>query len=217
MKALGCVVLVVVACGTNRGSQSAVPAPARKADDACASSMQHLNEVFEQDKSVSDPDGAWKALTSRFVEACKRDGWSHQAIDCFASIATLPDLNDCEASLSEAQVHTMEALADEVARTKRTPTMIPSPTVIAKATVTKYAFEAYGSWAAEHPDRACPERLEELLPFINEKTTLDPWEHPYVMFCGTNVPSGVRLHGVGIKSLGPDGQPDTADDITSWE
>src|SRR5215468_8862693 len=46
---------------------------------------------------------------------------------------------------------------------------------IARATVKKYAFEAYPSWAAAHPDKQCPDRLEDLNEYMNNKDAKDPW------------------------------------------
>jgi general secretion pathway protein G len=91
---------------------------------------------------------------------------------------------------------------------------------IAKATVKKYAFEAYPSWAQSHPDKQCPDRLEDLNEYMNNKDINDPWgsstsPHPYKMFCGPNVPAGAK--GFAVMSSGPDGKDGTEDDIKSWD
>jgi len=86
---------------------------------------------------------------------------------------------------------------------------------IAKATVQKYAFEAYPSWAAEHPDKTCPDKLEDLNEYMNNKDTKDPWAGQYKMLCGANLPAGAK--GVAVTSPGEDGKDGTADDIKSWE
>ena len=85
---------------------------------------------------------------------------------------------------------------------------------IAKATVKKYAFEAYPSWSQSHPDKACPEKLEELNEYMNNKDIKDPWGGTYKMLCGQNLPAGAK--GIAISSPGEDGKEGTADDIKSW-
>jgi hypothetical protein len=86
---------------------------------------------------------------------------------------------------------------------------------IVKDLTKKYAYEAYPQWAASHPDKACPVNLAELDEYIGRKDDLDAWKHPYKMFCGANMPAGVK--GIGVLSFGPDGKEGTADDIKSWQ
>lgn len=86
---------------------------------------------------------------------------------------------------------------------------------IAKATAKKYAFEAYPSWSAAHPNSACPEKLEDLNEYMNNKDTKDPWGGSYKMLCGQNLPPGAK--GIAVTSPGEDGKEGTADDIKSWE
>lgn len=86
---------------------------------------------------------------------------------------------------------------------------------IAKATVQKYAFEAYTQWSVANRDKACPASIEELSPFMNSKDVKDPWGTPYKMLCGQNLPAGAR--GLAVMSFGEDQQEGTADDIKSWE
>ena len=86
---------------------------------------------------------------------------------------------------------------------------------IAKATVKKYAFEAYPSWAAAHPDKACPDKLEDLNEYMNNKDIKDPWGGLYKMMCGANLPPGAK--GLAVMSPGEDGKDGTTDDIKSWE
>jgi hypothetical protein len=62
--------------------------------------------------------------------------------------------------------------------------MDKTKSAIALDTAKKYAFEAYPSWSAAHPDKACPENLVDLNEYMNEKDTKDPWGHDYQMFCG---------------------------------
>jgi hypothetical protein len=80
----------------------------------------------------------------------------------------------------------------------------------AKLAVDKLAFEGYPMWAASNPDKACPDKIEDLGPDVK-----DPWGSAYQLFCGPNAPAGVR--GVGIVSNGPDQKQGTDDDIRSWE
>ena len=86
---------------------------------------------------------------------------------------------------------------------------------IARATVKKYAFEAYPSWAAAHPDKSCPDRLEDLNEYMNNKDAKDPWNGQYKMLCGQQLPAGAK--GLAVMSPGEDGKDGTTDDIKSWE
>lgn len=86
---------------------------------------------------------------------------------------------------------------------------------IARATVRKYAYEAYPSWSAAHPDKACPERLEDLNEYMNNHDAKDPWGGTYKVLCGQNLPAGAK--GIAIVSPGEDGKDGTADDIKSWD
>jgi hypothetical protein len=82
---------------------------------------------------------------------------------------------------------------------------------LAKHQVDRMAFESYGEWAQTHPDKACPATIDEL-----GGDTMDPWGHPYKMFCGSTMPPGVH-GGIGILSVGEDGKEGTDDDVKSWE
>jgi hypothetical protein len=84
----------------------------------------------------------------------------------------------------------------------------------AKMLVMKLAFEAFPSWSQAHPGKSCPAKLADLLEFTDRKDTKDPWKHELKMFCGANLPAGVK--GIAIQSAGPDGKLDTADDVKSW-
>jgi len=87
-------------------------------------------------------------------------------------------------------------------------------TDVVQVTVKKYAFEAYPQWSMVHPEKACPAKLVELDEWMNERDAKDPWGNDYVMYCGANLPPGAK--GLAVSSNGPDGKPDTADDIKSW-
>jgi prepilin-type N-terminal cleavage/methylation domain-containing protein len=86
---------------------------------------------------------------------------------------------------------------------------------IAALTVKKYAYEAFGEWAQAHPDKQCPDKLEDLSQYMDSKDTKDPWGNPYKMFCGQNLPAGAKA-GLAVMSSGPDGKDGTEDDVKSW-
>lgn len=86
---------------------------------------------------------------------------------------------------------------------------------IAQATVKKYAYEAYPSWAQSHPDKSCPDKLEDLNEYMNNKDIKDPWGGQYKMLCGQNLPAGAK--GMAIMSAGEDQKEGTGDDVKSWE
>ena len=48
-------------------------------------------------------------------------------------------------------------------------------------------------------------------PYLMSDIPLDPWQHPYVY----EYPGRINTSGYDIVSMGPDGQPGTADDITN--
>ena len=86
---------------------------------------------------------------------------------------------------------------------------------MAAMTAKKYAFEAYPTWSASHPDKACPARLADLDEYMGKPPGADPWGNAYVMYCGDTLPPNAK--GLAISSNGPDGKPNTADDIQSWK
>jgi Type II secretion system (T2SS), protein G len=79
----------------------------------------------------------------------------------------------------------------------------------------RLALEGYPLWARDHPNKACPDKIEELVAVTQSTEPNDPWGHPYVLLCGSSAPAGVR--GAGVLSVGPDGKQGTADDIKSWD
>ena len=85
---------------------------------------------------------------------------------------------------------------------------------VAAATVKKYAYEAYPSWSAAHPDKGCPDKLEDLNEYMNNKDIKDPWGSNYKMLCGQNLPAGAK--GLAVMSNGEDGKEGTGDDVKSW-
>ncbi|HET7505095.1 MAG TPA: hypothetical protein VFK02_28950 [Kofleriaceae bacterium] len=79
----------------------------------------------------------------------------------------------------------------------------------------KYAFEAYPSWSAAHPDKACPDKLADLNEYMNNDDSNDSWGKPIKMLCGANLPAGAR--GIALISAGADNKEGTEDDLKSWE
>jgi general secretion pathway protein G len=84
-----------------------------------------------------------------------------------------------------------------------------------KIKVKKYAYEAYPSWSAAHPEKGCPEKLTDLNEYMNSEDSNDAWGKPLKMMCGASLPPGAR--GIAVMSSGEDGKEGTADDIKSWE
>jgi len=84
-----------------------------------------------------------------------------------------------------------------------------------KIKLRKYAFEAYGSWSASHPDKACPDKLSDLNEYMNNDDSNDSWGKPLKLLCGSSLPAGAK--GIGVVSMGEDGKEGTADDLKSWE
>ena len=81
-------------------------------------------------------------------------------------------------------------------------------------TVKKLSNEAFGMWAQNHLSASCPTTIDELFEYMGEVSRKDPWGHPYRMRCGAELPAGAK--SIAISSDGPDGKPDTADDLKSW-
>ncbi|MGE5185031.1 MAG: type II secretion system protein GspG [Acidobacteriota bacterium] len=92
----------------------------------------------------------------------------------------------------------------------------PARIAEAKALAAKYAFDAYPRWAAGHPDKACPAKIEDLDEYVKRSDANDPWGHPFKMMCGPTLPADAR-GGFAVSSAGPDGKDGTTDDIKSWE
>jgi hypothetical protein len=90
--------------------------------------------------------------------------------------------------------------------------MDESKTSLARIDVNTLANEAFPQWARSHPDKACPDRIDELFEYIPGDRS-DPWGRPYKMRC-KDLPPGA--HGIAIFSAGEDGVEGTADDIKSW-
>jgi general secretion pathway protein G len=84
-----------------------------------------------------------------------------------------------------------------------------------KIKLQQYANEAYPQWSANHPDKACPEKLSDLNENMNSKDINDSWGRPIKLLCGANMPAGVK--GLGVVSGGEDLKDGTEDDLKSWE
>lgn len=84
-----------------------------------------------------------------------------------------------------------------------------------KIKLKKYAYEAYPSWAAAHPDKQCPDKIADLNEYMNGNDSNDSWGRPIKMLCGANLPAGAK--GVALLSAGEDGKEGTDDDLKSWE
>lgn len=84
-----------------------------------------------------------------------------------------------------------------------------------KIKLKKYAYEAYPSWSAAHPDKACPDKIADLNEYMNGNDSNDSWGRPIKMMCGASLPAGAK--GVALLSLGEDGKEGTDDDLKSWE
>lgn len=85
---------------------------------------------------------------------------------------------------------------------------------IAKLAVKKLANEAFPQWLAQHPERACPDKVEDLSDLTDKKDSKDPWGNRYRMRCPPDLPSGAKR--IAIVSPGQDGKEGTDDDIRSW-
>lgn len=92
--------------------------------------------------------------------------------------------------------------------------MTASKTDAAVHLVAAYAYEAFPQWAAAHPDKECPDSIDELAQYASVPP-VDPWGHKLVMQCGAAMPPAAK--GIAIHSLGPDGADGTADDFDSWQ
>jgi len=76
--------------------------------------------------------------------------------------------------------------------------------------LTRYAYEAYPVWRAEHPATACPSSLDDLRPYANSDR-FDAWGNKLVFRCAT-----FPAPALWVQSAGPDGELDTSDDLARW-
>lgn len=176
-------------------------------------------------------------ILSRF-EAFTRGSMMRAFVTLAATVLTLcacrdrePSTRDKELDVQIAQAHARQAQAEAAktaieaaeAHAAATPTRPSSGAQpfartdqdAAQLAVKKYAYEAFGEWSQSHPDKACPDKLDDLNQYMDRKDVLDPWGHPYAMFCGAQLPAGAK-GGLAVMSSGPDGHEGTEDDIKSW-
>lgn len=82
---------------------------------------------------------------------------------------------------------------------------LASGTDIASRTAEAWSLRGYPAWVVSHPDKACPDRLAELTPYVPEASTRDPWATPYRFDC-----DGTHFR---VRSAGPDRAFFTDDDV----
>ena len=82
-----------------------------------------------------------------------------------------------------------------------------------KMKLSQYANEGYPQWSANHPDKACPDKLADLNEYMNSNDANDAWSRPLKMMCGANLPAGAK--GLAVTSMGEDGKEGTEDDVKS--
>jgi len=163
------------------------------------------------DEAERETDSKLKMV---IAERCTEDKWSADAVTCFGTASNVVQLQQCQDNqLSKEQAEKLERAALAVIQSSGGRRQ--SKADIAIMTAKQYAYEAYPSWAAAHPDKVCPDRFEELNEYMNKTDMNDPWGRPYKMICGPNLPAGAK--GLAVISQGEDGKEGTADDIKSWE
>lgn len=86
---------------------------------------------------------------------------------------------------------------------------------VTKRKLDALVFEAYPSWAAEHPDQTCPADLAELAAYTNSEAVDDMWGRPLTLLCSPTRSS--RVHVIAIISDGPDQRARTDDDVMAWQ
>ena len=94
------------------------------------------------------------------------------------------------------------------------PMFDPAKEDTAVMTIKKLASSAFSEWGRAHPDKACPDVIDELAQYV-EGRVKDPWGHPYRMYCGASLPAGIEAR-FAVASDGPDGKQGTDDDVRSW-
>jgi hypothetical protein len=82
---------------------------------------------------------------------------------------------------------------------------------VARVMASKLANEAYARWAMKPSNQGkCP-ATSDLAPYVDQEPAFtDPWGRPYVVRCGAG-------RGIAVLSSGPDGKPETADDVSGAE
>ena len=177
--------VMLAACGSKHE-----PTKTESVVDRCHHVVDHMNDL---DRKTTGGSGVGSAEAEELVQLCAKE-WSSALIDCLIAVKDPAGLEACK---------------------KLAPKQAMDPVDATAVVVKKLAFEAYPTWAASHPDNACPDKLDDLLEFVSrEVTAKDAWGTPFQMYCGATLPPGAR--GLAIVSAGPDGKLGTADDIKSW-
>ena len=86
---------------------------------------------------------------------------------------------------------------------------------IAKIGADDIAQGAYLAWRASNPGKQCPASIADLSPYRSGSNTKDPWGAEYLIFCGPTKPADCKSPLCAVSN-GPDGAPNTPDDIKSW-
>jgi hypothetical protein len=217
--AFGLVVVLAVpallGCDRSKGKPSEATAPG----DPCKEAMQRLEKQqveLQKLNKASPPSAEDLAIQHKVFAAmanrCSMDKWPQEVIACMGKSSSVEELEKCDAGLSEAQRDQLgRAIAGAFGIEKQFET---SKEQLATVAAKKLAFEAFPMWAMAHPDAACPAGIDALAEYMNGTSDKDPWGNAYRMRCGAGLPEGAK--GIAISSDGPDGKPDTADDLTSW-
>ncbi len=80
---------------------------------------------------------------------------------------------------------------------------------VTKVFTDRLAKETYPRWLLRNTGKACPS-IGDLIAMLDNEGNTDPWGNPYVLTCkeGSKTP-------ILIRSAGPDGNYESADDILS--
>lgn len=81
-----------------------------------------------------------------------------------------------------------------------------------RSVLDKLAYEAFPAWQASQGDTSCP-TIRDLLRYTDLPPTQvrDAWRQPIEIRCGEPLPGSV--HGLWLRSAGPDGEFGTDDDV----
>ena len=80
---------------------------------------------------------------------------------------------------------------------------------VTKVFTDRLTKETYPRWALRNTDPACP-AIGDLIAMLDNEGNTDPWGNPYVLTCTTGSKNPIL-----IRSAGPDGNYESADDILS--
>jgi hypothetical protein len=90
-----------------------------------------------------------------------------------------------------------------------------SKTDVTHLKIMRYAYEAYPSWSAGHPDRECPASLDELNDYMNTNDAQDAWGRPLELHC--DAIDRTSPHRLWVRSAGEDGRFNTSDDLDNLQ